>query len=132
LQSLLARIRRNTYKPQASRLVEIPKEDRSTIPVAIACFEDKIVQQAASKILTAIFEPLFLLSSYGYREGINGHEALRVLMKFKDDAEKIYKVLPKRLEKYRLKLHEDKSSIIRSGSKAAEEAGGDVCPHTSF
>jgi len=235
LQNLLARIRRNAYKPQASRLVEIPKEDGSTRPLAISCFEDKIVQNAVSKILTAIYEPIFLPCSYGYREGVNGHEALRALMKysnqnpngvtieidlrkyfnsiphaylqgilqekisdkrflklveklirapilvngkaglnkigcpqgsktspilsniylhyvidswfeiskkhlkgraeeirfaddmvfvfqFKDDAEKFYKVLPKRLEKYGLKLHEDKSSMIRSGKQAAKEA----------
>jgi RNA-directed DNA polymerase len=77
LQDLLKRVRRHAYKPQASRLVEIPKEDGS-----ISCFEDKIVQLAASKLLTAIYEPLFLSCSYGYREGINGHEALRALMKY--------------------------------------------------
>jgi len=230
------RIRRNAYKPKASRLVEIPKEDGSTRPLAISCFEDKLVQLAVSQILTKIYEPLFLPCSYGYREGVNGHEALRALMKHsnrnpkgatieidlrkyfnsiphaklqkvlrekvvdrnflklveklirapvmtngkaelnrvgcpqgsiispilsniylhhvidrwfneisrthlkgratmvrfaddmvfvfqhKEDAEKFYKVLPKRLEKYGLKLHEDKSSIIESGSKVAEEA----------
>jgi RNA-directed DNA polymerase len=82
LQDLLARIRRYAYKPQASKLVEIPKEDGSTRPLAIACFEDKIVQLAVSKILTAIFEPQFLPCSYGYREGMNGHVALRALMKY--------------------------------------------------
>jgi len=82
LQDLLARIRRSAYKPQASRLVEIPKEDGSTRPLAISCFEDKIVQQSVSKILTAVYEPLFLPCSYGYREGVNGHEALRALMKY--------------------------------------------------
>lgn len=82
LQDLLARIRRNAYKPQASRLVEIPKEDGSTRPLAIACLEDKIVQRAVTKILTAVFEPQFLACSYGYREGKNGHEALRALMKY--------------------------------------------------
>jgi len=82
LQDLLARIRRRAYKPQASKLVEIPKEDGSTRPLAISCFEDKIVQLAVSKILTAIFEPQFLPCSYGYREGVNGHEALRALMKY--------------------------------------------------
>jgi len=236
LQDLLERIRRHAYKPQASRIVEIPKEDGSTRPLAISCFEDKIVQLAVSKILTAIFEPQFLPSSYGYREGINGHEALRALMKYSnqfssgatleidlrkyfntiphdklqgilaekisdkrflklveklirapvmingnaklnrrgcpqgstaspilsniylhyvvdrwfseisrshldgraemvrfaddmvfvfqrsEDAEKFYKVLPKRLEKYGLKLHEDKSSLLKSGSKEAEAA----------
>lgn len=82
LQNLLARIRRNAYKPQASRLVEIPKEDGSTRPLAISCFEDKIVQNAVSKILTAIYEPIFLPCSYGYREGVNGHGTLRALMKY--------------------------------------------------
>ncbi|CAM3720819.1 group II intron reverse transcriptase/maturase [Legionella longbeachae] len=236
LQDLLARIRRHAYTPQASRLVEIPKEDGSTRPLAISCFEDKIVQMAVTKLLTAIYEPLFLPCSYGYREGKNGHEALRALMKYSnefrkgatleidlrkyfntiphgklleilekkitdrrflklirklirspvvangkaelnelgcpqgsiispilsniylhsvvdswfdeiskshligktamvrfaddmvflfqrsEDAEKFYKVLPKRLEKYGLQLHVDKSSLLKSGSKEAEEA----------
>lgn len=236
LQDLLARIRRRAYKPQASRIVEIPKEDGSVRPLAIACFEDKIVQLAASKILTAIYEPQFLPCSYGYREGVNGHEALRALMKHSnqfsngatleidlqkyfntiphnqlqgilaekisdkgflklvekllrapvrtngkcelnklgcpqgsiispilsniylhyvvdnwfteikeshlkgkaemvrfaddmvfvfqksEDAERFYKVVPKRLEKYGLKLHEEKSSLLKSGSKEAEAA----------
>ena len=39
-----------------------------------------------------------------------------------EDAERFYKVLPKRLEKYGLKLHEDKSSLLKSGSKEAEDA----------
>lgn len=82
LQDLLARIRKNAYSPQASRLVEIPKEDGSKRPLAISCFEDKIVQLAVSKLLTAIYEPTFLPCSYGYREGRNCHEALRTLMKY--------------------------------------------------
>ena len=236
LADLLARIRRGAYKPNASRLVEIPKEDGSTRPLAISCFEDKIVQQAVSQLLTAIFEPQFLRCSYGYRPGINGHEALRALMKasnenpdgmtieidlrkyfnsishahlqkllsekigdkrflklveklirapimvngkaelnrvgcpqgsiispilsniylhhvvdqwfeetrcrylkgraelirFADDmvfvfqhssdAERFYQALPKRLEKFGLQLHEEKSSMLRSGSQAAQAA----------
>ncbi len=39
-----------------------------------------------------------------------------------EDAERYYKVLPKRLEKYGLKLHDDKSSLLKSGSKEAEAA----------
>jgi len=248
LQALLARLHKRAYKPQASRLVEIPKEDGSTRPLAISCFEDKIVQLAMSKILTAVFEPEFLPCSYGYREGMSGHEALRALMKHsnanpdgitieidlrkyfnsiphhhlmemlekkisdkyilrlvfrlmrspmmvngkaelnkigcpqgsivapvlsniylhhvidswfakiseshlrgraemvrfaddmvfvfqvKDDAERFYKVLPKRLEKYGLTLHEAKSSMIRSGSKAAAEAArkGERLPTYKF
>lgn len=39
-----------------------------------------------------------------------------------EDAERFYKVLPKRLEKYGLKLHDDKSSLLKSGRKEAEAA----------
>ncbi len=80
LQRLLADIRKGAYKPQPSRIVDIPKEDGSTRPLAISCLEDKIVQLAVSKILTGIYEPLFLPCSYGYRKGMNAHEALRALM----------------------------------------------------
>lgn len=82
LQDLLSRIYKSAYKPQPSKLIEIPKEDGSTRPLAISCFEDKIVQQAVSSILTAVYEPIFLPCSYGYREGINAHMALRDLMKY--------------------------------------------------
>jgi RNA-directed DNA polymerase len=248
LQDLLAKLRRNAYKPQASRLIEIPKEDGSTRPLAISCFEDKLVQLAVSKILTAVYEPGFLPCSYGYREGVSGHEALRALMKYsnqnpdgitleidlrkyfnsiphnnlqeilrakisdkwflklveklirapvqtngkaelnrigcpqgsiispilsniylhhvvdswfaqiskshikgradmvrfaddmvfvfqrKEDADRFYQVLPKRLEKFGLTLHEDKSSMLRSGSKAAEEVNkrGERLPTYKF
>ena len=40
----------------------------------------------------------------------------------KTDAEKFYRVLPKRLEKYGLTLHVEKSNIIDSGHTAAERA----------
>ena len=236
LLNLLRQIRTGAYKPKPSRIVEISKEDGSKRPLAIACFEDKIVQGAVATILTKIYEPLFLPCSYGYREGVNGHEALRALMKHsnqnsdgavveidlrkyfnsiphlalkevlqekisdkrflrlvemlirapimeggkaelnrrgcpqgsiispilsniylhhvidswfygirethikgraelvrfaddmvfvfqhKEEAERFYKVLPKRLEKFGLKLNEEKSSQIPSGGKAAEEA----------
>src|SRR5262245_285739 len=55
LQDLLTRIRKGAYKPQASKIVEIPKEDGNTRPLAISCVEDKIVQMAAAIILDRIF-----------------------------------------------------------------------------
>src|ERR1700744_2371296 len=79
--NLIKKIRRGTYQPKPARITEIPKEDGSTRPLAISCFEDKIVQLAVSTILTAVYDPLFLPCSFGYREGTNGHEASRALMK---------------------------------------------------
>jgi group II intron reverse transcriptase/maturase len=79
LKAVLLRIRKGTYKPQAARIVEIPKEDGSTRPLAISCFEDKLIQVAVSKILCRIFEPIFLPSSFGFRSELDCHEALRAL-----------------------------------------------------
>lgn len=58
----------------------------------------------------------------GKAEMVRFADDMVFVFQFKEDAEKFYKVLPKRLEKYGLKLHEDKSSILQSGSKVAEEA----------
>lgn len=79
LRDVLQKIRRGTYKPRASRMVEIPKEDGSTRPLAIACFEDKLVQSAVNKILCTLFEPMFLPCSMGFRPEHDCHEALRAL-----------------------------------------------------
>src|SRR3990170_6716782 len=43
LEQLLLKIRRGSYHPQPSRIVEIPKIDGSKRPLAIACLQDKIV-----------------------------------------------------------------------------------------
>jgi len=79
LTLLVTRIKRGTYKPKPARLVEIPKEDGSTRPLAISCFEDKLVQEAVNKILNKIYEPLFLDSSYGFRPNRSPHLALQRL-----------------------------------------------------
>ena len=64
LGQLLIKIRRGSYHPQAARIVEIPKTDGSLRPLAISCFEDKIVQEAVRKIIEAIYEPVFLDCSH--------------------------------------------------------------------
>lgn len=79
LDDLMKRIRRGQYRPQPARITEVPKEDGSTRPLAISCFEDKLVQLAVSRILTAIYEPLFLPCSFGFRPGRGCHDALRAL-----------------------------------------------------
>jgi RNA-directed DNA polymerase len=79
LKELLVRIRRGTYRPKPARVVEIPKEDGSTRPLAISCLEDKLMQSAVNEILTNIYEPVFLPVSYGFRPGKNCHQALKAL-----------------------------------------------------
>lgn len=79
---LIEKIRRRQYRHKASRIVEIPKEDGSTRPLAISCFEDKMVEWAVSKILEQIFEPIFLPFSYGFRPKRNCHDALRAVTRY--------------------------------------------------
>jgi RNA-directed DNA polymerase len=79
ISNLLKKIRKGTYRPKPVRIVEIPKEDGSTRPLAISCLEDKIVQMAIAQILTQIYEPMFLPCSYGFRPERNCHQALRAL-----------------------------------------------------
>lgn len=76
LEALLLKIRRGSYHPQASRIVQIPKTDGSLRPLAIACFEDKIIQEAVRQIVEAIYEPVFLDCSHGFRPNRSCHTAL--------------------------------------------------------
>lgn len=88
LKNLLIRIRRGTYEPQAAKIVEIPKDDGSKRPLAISCIEDKIMQSAVNRILQAIYEPLFLPCSFGFRPQKSCHDALTSLMELMDNTPK--------------------------------------------
>jgi RNA-directed DNA polymerase len=79
LQALHQKLHQRAYRPQPVRRVELPKDDGRTRPLGISCLEDKIVQEMARRILEAIYEPVFLDTSYGFRPGRSCHDALRQL-----------------------------------------------------
>jgi group II intron reverse transcriptase/maturase len=79
LDDLLARMKRQAYKPQPSRRTYIPKDDGGKRPLGIPAYEDKVVQRVMSKILNAVYEPRFLDCSYGFRPGRSQHMALKAL-----------------------------------------------------
>ena len=70
-----------SYRPGVVRRVLIPKGDggESKRPLGVSNFEDKIVQGMTDRILKAIYEPLFLDCSYGFRPGLGCHDAIRSL-----------------------------------------------------
>jgi RNA-directed DNA polymerase len=79
LQALHRKLHQRSYRPQPVRRGEIPKEDGTMRPLGISCTEDKIVQELTKRILESIYEPVFLDTSYGFRPGRSGHDALRQL-----------------------------------------------------
>lgn len=79
LNLLLFRIRKGQYNAKPARIITIPKEDGSQRPLVISCFEDKIVESVVNKVLNAVFEPIFLKCSFGFRPNISAHDALREL-----------------------------------------------------
>ncbi len=64
----------------------ISKDDGSKRPIAIACFEDKLVEWVISQLLTIIFEPMFIRNSFGFRPNKSAHEAVKaVYLSLKDN-----------------------------------------------
>lgn len=78
---LHARVRGKRYHAPPVRRVEIPKGDGSgrVRPLGIPTVEDRLLQAAVARLLTAVYEPLFLECSYGYRPKRSAHDALRQL-----------------------------------------------------
>lgn len=88
INDLIARMKRNAYKPQAVKRVYIPKAgtDKKR-PLGLPSYEDKLVQASLTKILNAIYEQEFLDCSFGFRPQRSCHDALKVLNKIVDRPE---------------------------------------------
>jgi len=93
VEDLIARMKRQAYKPQSAKRVYIPKPgtDKKR-PLGIPAYEDKLVQSALAKILNAIYEQDFMECSFGFRPNRGCHDALKLLDKIVNDKDIRYVV----------------------------------------
>jgi len=84
LSKLLVGMKRMAYIPRPVKEVLIEKEGQpgKFRPLGISVLEDKIVQGAFREILEAIYEPIFLDCSHGFRPRRGCHTAIKDLRKY--------------------------------------------------
>jgi group II intron reverse transcriptase/maturase len=76
IQALAERLKTKRYRAKLVRRCYIPKENGKQRPLGIPALEDKLVQLACAKLLSAIYEQDFLASCYGYRPSRGAKEAV--------------------------------------------------------
>lgn len=76
LNKLLKKLANGSYRPLPKREVLIPKQNGKMRPIAIASFEDKLVDWCVGNILQEVYEPLFIRNSFGYRKNKSAHGAI--------------------------------------------------------
>jgi len=85
IEDLIGRLKRGGYRAKLVKRKHIPKRAGKTRPLGIPVLEDKLLQTAASEILSAIFEQDFHPFSDGYRprrSARQGADDLVVRMQF--------------------------------------------------
>ena len=65
IEALAQRLKAKRYRAKLVRRCDMPKENGTERPLGIPALEDKLVQLAWAKLLTAIYEQEFLDCSYG-------------------------------------------------------------------
>jgi RNA-directed DNA polymerase len=79
IEALAQRLKTQRYRAKLVRRCYIPKANGTERPLGIPALEDKLVQLACAKLLTAIYEQDFLECSCGYRPGRGALDAVRDL-----------------------------------------------------
>jgi group II intron reverse transcriptase/maturase len=76
IEKLIASLKDESYQPQPSRRVYIPKKNGKKRPLGVPAFDDKLLQEAVRMLLEAIYEGQFENTSHGFRPKRSCHTAL--------------------------------------------------------
>nr|YP_010732097.1 putative reverse transcriptase and intron maturase [Massjukichlorella minus]WDY13011.1 putative reverse transcriptase and intron maturase [Massjukichlorella minus] len=77
INKILAQLKSEKWKPKPARRVLIPKSRKEKRPLEVQGPDEKIVQAIVYRLLEAIYEPIFLDCSYGFRPNRGCHDALK-------------------------------------------------------
>lgn len=77
IEKLIESLKDESYQPNPSRRVYIPKSNGGKRPLGVPSFDDKLVQEVVRVILESIYEKRFNDKSHGFRPNRSCHTALK-------------------------------------------------------
>ncbi|SEL14332.1 reverse transcriptase/maturase family protein [Bacteroides thetaiotaomicron] len=81
IEKLIGALKDESYQPQPSRRVYIPKKNGKKRPLGVPTFNDKLIQEVVRMVLEAMYESSFEYTSHGFRPNRSCHTALAHVQK---------------------------------------------------